>query len=200
MKVDGVTVSPVDTKVYVLLYKPRLVMTTLRDPFKRRTVLHFLRKLKQRVYPVGRLDYDTEGALLLTNDGELAYRLAHPKFQVQKIYEARVQGHFKKEAAHKIEEGVKLEDGAIGRARVNILGFVGHMTRLRLVLTEGRKREVRQLCKKVGHPVEHLIRVEFAGFTLKGLKPGDWRYLTEGEVMKLQSLVAEAGQRRGVDQ
>ncbi|RME30132.1 MAG: rRNA pseudouridine synthase [Candidatus Zixiibacteriota bacterium] len=189
VKVDGSRVEPVREKVYVLLHKPRNVMTTLHDPFKRRTVRHLLKSLPTRVYPVGRLDYDTDGVLLLTNDGDLAYRLAHPRYQIHRIYEARVQGHFRPEDAAAIEKGIKLDDGAIGRAKVNILGFMNKYTRIRLLLTEGRKREVKQLCKKVGHPVAKLTRVEFAGLSIKGLRAGQWRFLTPRELERLQRLV-----------
>ncbi len=187
--VDGVVVQPVSERIYIALNKPKMTLTTLHDPFKRRTVRHFLKELKQRVYPIGRLDYDVEGLLLLTNDGELAYGLAHPRFKVPKIYEARVAGKFTPDDARRIKEGLKLEDGAIGRAEVSILGFVTDQTRIRLLLTEGRKREVKQLCKLVGHPVNHLKRVEFAGLPLKNLKSGHWRHLTEDEVARIRHLV-----------
>jgi 23S rRNA pseudouridine2605 synthase len=189
VKVEGVEVQPVKEKVYVLLNKPPNVMTTLSDPFKRKTVINFLKKLPHRVYPVGRLDYDTEGVLLLTNDGDLAFRLAHPKYEVAKIYEALVEGEFSREDCDKIAAGIKLEDGAIGKARVDILAFLRNVTRIRLTLMEGRKREVKQLCKAVGHPVERLRRVEFAGITARNLKPGDWRYLFPNEVSRLMNMV-----------
>jgi pseudouridine synthase len=189
VKVDGMVVTPVTRKVYVVLNKPRRVMTTLYDPFRRKTVRHFLRKLRYRVYPVGRLDYDTEGVLILCNDGDLAYRLAHPKYRVPKVYEAKVSGYFTPEDAVRIERGIKLEDGAVGRARVEILGRGRFVTRIRLTLTEGRKREVKQLCKAVGHRVKYLRRVEFAGVTVKGLKPGAWRYLRQNEIARLKKLV-----------
>jgi pseudouridine synthase len=189
VKVDGIEVRPVTEKVYVALNKPRMTMTTLHDPFKRRTVLHYLKGLDHRVYPIGRLDYDAEGLLLLTNDGDLAYGLAHPRFQVPKIYEARVEGRFTREDAERIMQGIKLDDGAIGHAEVSILGFVGELTRIRLTLTEGRKREVKQLCKSVGHPVKSLCRVEFGGIPLKNLKSGQWRYLTSSEIARLRRLV-----------
>ena len=189
VKVDGTEVSRVEKKIYVVLNKPKMVMTTLHDPFSRRTVRHYLRKLRHRIYPVGRLDYDTQGVLLLTNDGDLAYRLTHPKYQVPRIYEARVTGQFKREEGQRIAAGIKLDDGAIGRANVSVLGFVKNSTRIRLLLTEGRKREVKQLCKKVGHPVEQLVRVEFAGVTARNLRLGEWRYLTEREVDRLKEAV-----------
>ncbi|MCP4684064.1 MAG: rRNA pseudouridine synthase [bacterium] len=189
VKVDGVEASPVAHKICVAMNKPRMTITSLHDPFKRRTVLHYLKRLDQRVYPIGRLDYDTEGVLLLTNDGDLAYRLAHPKYQVSKIYEARVAGQFDQDKADQIKAGIELEDGKIGHADVSVLGFVGKMTRIRLTLTEGRKREVKQLCQKVGHPVKHLCRVEFAGVLLKNLKPGQWRLLSSREVDRLYGMV-----------
>lgn len=189
VKVDGSEVSPVDKKVYIVLNKPRNVMTTLFDPFNRRTVKYYLKKLRERVYPVGRLDFDTTGVLLLTNDGDLAFRLAHPRYRVPKVYQARVKGHFKQEAAIKIDRGIELDDGKVGKASVSILGFVRNTTRIRLTLTEGRKREVKQLCKKAGHPVEDLERVEFAGITSKNLRAGQWRHLTQREVSRLKSAV-----------
>lgn len=190
VKVDGTVVSPVEEKLYILLNKPKKTMTTLHDPFKRRTVTNYLRGLKERVYPVGRLDFDTEGVLLLTNDGELAFRLAHPKFGVKKVYEALVTGEFKRESSLAVSRGVKLEDGHLGKAKVDILGYVRNETRLRLTLTEGHKREIRQLCKSVGHPVKALRRVEFAEITARGLRPGEWRKLTMGEVGHLRDLVS----------
>ncbi|MEW6051361.1 MAG: pseudouridine synthase [Candidatus Zixiibacteriota bacterium] len=187
--VDGLEVKPVERKIYVVLNKPPNVMTTLKDPFRRKTITTFLKKLPHRVYPVGRLDFDTEGVLILTNDGDLAFRLAHPKYQVPKVYEARVKGQFKSEDAVRIADGIKLEDGATGKASVDILGFVKTSTRLRLTLTEGRKREVKQLCKLVGHAVEQLRRVDFAGIKAKGLGLGEWRLLTDSEVRRLMEMV-----------
>lgn len=189
VKVDGVEAVPVDVKVYVMLNKPRSVMTTLSDPFKRKTVVNLLKDLGQRVYPVGRLDYDAEGLLLLTNDGELAYRLAHPRYEIPKIYEALVSGQFTHQDGETIHKGIELEDGAVGRATVSILGLARTDTRIRLTLTEGRKREVKQLCKGVGHPVKRLRRVEYAGLPLKNLAPGRYRHLTDFEVKRLRQMV-----------
>lgn len=189
VKVDGVQVSPVDEKMYIILNKPANVLTTLFDPFKRKTVVHFLKGLEQRVYPVGRLDYDTEGVLLLSNDGDLVFRLAHPKYQIQRVYEASVLGHFNREAADKMEKGIKLDDGSISKSVVSILGYVKNLTRIRLVLRQGRKREVKQICKKVGYPVYKLKRVEFAGLDARGLATGKWRHLSPAELRRLQNKV-----------
>ncbi|UCE24867.1 MAG: rRNA pseudouridine synthase [Candidatus Zixiibacteriota bacterium] len=189
VKVDDMEVWPVAEQVYVVLNKPPGVMTTLKDPFGRKTIIHYLGDLETRVYPVGRLDYDTEGVLLLTNDGDLAYRLAHPKFQVKKVYEARVEGLFTSEAASQIERGIKLEDGNIGRGKVRVVSQQKNVTKIRLELTEGRKREVKQLCRATGHPVMQLRRREFAGITARGLKLGKWRHLNMAEVRSLKELV-----------
>ena len=168
---DGKVVSPVDSKVYVLLNKPRQVVTTLDDPFRRKTVRHLLTALRDRVYPVGRLDYDTEGLLILTNDGELAHRLAHPRFQVKKVYDATVKGEFPQSAADRIAAGLEIEPGVIGRAQVEILEVSEIRSRLRLTLTEGRKREVRLLCQAVRHQVLTLKRIEYGGITDTELLP-----------------------------
>jgi len=189
VRVDGEVVAPVEQQVYIVLNKPAEVMTTLRDPFRRRTVARFLKGVPCRVYPVGRLDFDVEGVLLLTNDGDLAYRLTHPKYDVPKVYEAKVEGKFQRVDSEAIARGVALEDGAIGRAAVTVLEYARRTTRVRLTLTEGRKREVKQLCAAVGHPVVYLERVEFAGITAKGLARGRWRHLTAAEIERLKSLV-----------
>ncbi len=169
-------------------YPSQEVMTTLNDPFNRRTVLNYLKELKQRVYPVGRLDFDTRGLLMLTNDGELAFRLAHPSFVIEKVYEARVRGYFKNSSAEKISEGIELEDGHIGRGKVTVLKHENNESNIRIILTEGRKREVKQLCKIVGHPVLKLTRTKFAGLSLAGLASGQWRNLTEREIAKLKEM------------
>jgi len=189
VKVDGVETLPVKESVYVVLNKPVKTMTTLHDPFKRRTVVDYLKGFKHRVYPVGRLDFDAEGILLLTNDGDLAYRLAHPRYGVTKIYEATVEGRFTRDKSDRLKRGIKLDDGATGRARVSILSYGSQQTNIRLILTEGRKREVKQLCRKVGHPVRRLRRVEFAGIQLKNLKTGQFRNLTRGEINRLRQMV-----------
>ncbi len=194
VKVGGVKVSPVEEKYYLVLNKPQNVMTTLHDPFKRKTIVNFLKEMKDRVYPVGRLDYDAQGVLLLTNDGDLAFRLSHPKYQVRRVYEVRVKGKFIVSNADIIRKGIKLEDGKMGKAeQVSILSANPKYSRVRIVMTEGRKREVKQLCQFVGHQVEELVRVDYGGITLKALKAGAWRVLTSNEVSKLKGLVGLKG-------
>ncbi len=164
-------------------------MTTLFDPFQRKTIAYYIKNLKTRVYPVGRLDFDTDGVLLMTNDGELAYRLAHPKYEAKKIYRAFVPGIFTPDDAKKISDGIKLSDGHIGRANVKILKSGIKSSKVVLVLTEGRKHEVKQLLKAVGHPVRDLCRIEFAGLRTARIKPGRWRYLNQAEIRNLKKLV-----------
>jgi pseudouridine synthase len=168
---------------YVLLHKPRGVVTTAKDPQGRPTVVGLVGH-ERRVVPVGRLDADTTGALLLTNDGPLAHRLMHPRYEVDKVYEADVEGQPSDEAIERLATGVELDDGPTAPARVRRLG----PSRLELVLHEGRKRQVRRMCEAVGHPVTRLHRPVYAGLTVEGLAPGEWRELEPGEVDPLRSL------------
>jgi pseudouridine synthase len=182
VEVDGRRVQA-QQLAYVLLHKPAGVVTTARDPQGRRTVVDLVRHAS-RVVPVGRLDADTTGALLLTNDGELAHRLAHPRYGVEKEYVAEVAGTPSEDAVRRLREGVDLEDGRSAPAQVRRLG----RSRLELVLHEGRKHQVRRMCEAVGHPVRRLHRPRYAGLGLTGLKPGEWRELTGAEVARLRKL------------
>jgi pseudouridine synthase len=166
---------------YVLLHKPRGVVTTARDPQGRRTVVDLVGHAA-RVVPVGRLDVDTTGALLLTNDGPLAHRLAHPRYGVEKVYVAEVEGEPSDETLRRLAEGVELEDGPTAPARVRRLG----RGRVELTLHEGRNRQVRRMLEAVGHPVTRLHRSVYAGLTLDGLAPGRWRELEPAEVEQLR--------------
>ena len=170
---------------YVLLHKPAGVVTTASDPHGRRTVVDLV-DLAQRVVPVGRLDADTTGALLLTNDGPLAHRLMHPRYEVDKVYEAEVEGEPDDGAVRRLGEGVELEDGRTAPAGVHRLG----PSTLELTLHEGRKHQVKRMCEAVGHPVRRLHRREYAGLTLEGIEPGEWRVLTPEEVAALRAATA----------
>ena len=182
VELDGEPVSP-EPLAYVLLHKPAGVVTTARDPHGRPTVVGLVGH-ESRVVPVGRLDADTTGALLLTNDGPLAHRLAHPRYEVDKVYEAEVEGDPPPEALRRLAAGVELDDGhRTASARVRRLG----PGRLELVLHEGRKRQVKRMCEAVGHPVRRLHRPRYAGLTLDGLAPGEWRELTPEEVTRLRA-------------
>lgn len=192
-EVDRITVDgrPVisDKKIYVVLNKPTNVITTVKDTHGRKTVMDFLKGVEVRVFPVGRLDSDVEGVLLFTNDGELAFRLMHPSFQVHKTYLAWVKGYVQPNAIKRLEQGVPLEDGISAPAKAELLQAGNRASLLKLVLHEGKKREVKRMCAAVGHPVENLHRVDFAGINVKGLRPGEWRRLTRDEIRHLRQCV-----------
>jgi len=169
---------------HVLLNKPRGTITTARDPEGRPTVVDLVGG-DIRVVPVGRLDRDTTGVLLLTNDGPLAHRLAHPRYGVEKTYVAEVEGEPGDAVIGALAEGVELDDGPTAPARVQRLG----PSRLELVLHEGRNRQVRRMLEAVGHPIVKLRRARYAGLGPGRLRPGEWRDLTPGEVARLRRLV-----------
>jgi len=169
---------------HVLLNKPRGTITTARDPEGRPTVVDLVGG-DIRVVPVGRLDRDTTGVLLLTNDGPLAHRLAHPRYGVEKTYVAEVEGEPGDAVIGALAEGVELDDGPTAPARVQLLG----PSRLELVLHEGRNRQVRRMLEAVGHPIVKLRRARYAGLGPGRLRPGEWRDLTPGEVARLRRLV-----------
>ena len=177
-------------QAYVLLHKPAGVVTTARDPHGRPTVVGLVRH-PARVVPVGRLDADTTGALLLTNDGELAHRLAHPRYEVDKVYLAEVDGDPSRETLARLEQGVELEDGRTAPARARRLG----PGRVELVLHEGRKHQVKRMLEAVGHPVRRLHRSRYGPLTLDGLKVGQWRELTREELALLQGQHPRIGVR-----
>lgn len=175
--------------VYYLLHKPEGVITSVKDPRNRKTVLDLL-KVKERVYPVGRLDYNTSGLLLLTNDGDLTYRLTHPSYEVDKTYRVWVKGPISKEALKSLERGVKLEDcfthpAKIGKIRTGNEG--DNLTSVEITIHEGRNRQVRRMFEKVGYPVVRLQRIAFASLTLEeSLKPGEYRPLKDFEIARLK--------------
>jgi 23S rRNA pseudouridine2605 synthase len=178
--VDGREVAK-QRLAYVLLHKPAGVVTTARDPQRRPTVVQLVPP-EPRIVPVGRLDADTTGALLLTNDGPLAHRLAHPRYGVEKIYVAEVHGDPDEDALGRLREGVELEDGRTAPARARRLG----RGRVELILHEGRKHQVKRMLAAVGLPVRRLHRSAYAGLTLEGLEPGAWRELEPREVARLR--------------
>ena len=183
VEVDGAQVR-LQRLAHLLLHKPPGVVTTARDPQGRRTVVDLV-PADPRVVPVGRLDADTTGALVFTNDGDLAHRLAHPRYGVPKVYEVDVEGSPSRGALERLEGGVELEDGRTAPAGMRRLG----KNRIELTLHEGRKHQVKRMCEAVGHPVLHLHRSRYAGLDLGGLEPGEWRTLTASEVATLRRLV-----------
>jgi pseudouridine synthase len=186
VEVDGRPVAP-QPLAHLLLHKPAGVVTTARDPQGRPTVVELVPPAP-RVVPVGRLDADTTGALLLTNDGQLAHRLSHPRYGVEKTYVADVEGQPSEGALRRLRAGVGLEDGVTAPAGVRRLG----PSRIELTLHEGRNRQVRRMCEAVGHPVRQLHRSGYAGLDLRGVAPGDHRALARDEVAALRRLVGLA--------
>jgi 23S rRNA pseudouridine2605 synthase len=192
VELDGRRLAPQALR-YVLLSKPAGVVTTARDPQGRPTVVELVPR-DVRLAPVGRLDADTTGALLLTNDGELAHRLAHPRYRVDKVYEADVEGTPSRETLSRLAEGVDLDDGRTAPARVRLLA----PSRVELTIHEGRKHQVKRMLSAVGHPVVRLHRSRYGGLDVHGLDPGAWRELAPDEVERLRRAPGrrEPGARR----
>jgi len=182
VEVDGIPVTAQALK-YVLLNKPAATVTTARDPQGRPTVVDLVAEIPERVVPVGRLDADTTGALLLTNDGPLSHRLAHPRYGVEKVYEVEVEGEPDNAALQHLAEGVNLDDGRSAPAKARRLG----PTTVELVLHEGRKHQVKRMLEAVGHPVLRLHRSRYGGLELGDLAPGEWRELTNAELKALRA-------------
>lgn len=187
--VNGKSLS-MQSKVYFLLYKPRGVISSVKDEKGRKTVLDLLPDVSERVYPVGRLDYNTEGVLLLTNDGEMTNSLIHPKFNIDKTYEVKVKGIPSETTLDRLRVGVLLEDGMTAPALVRLcqVDEVKNMAVFIITIHEGRNRQVRRMCDCIGYPVVSLKRIQFAMLTLAGLKRGHYRKLTDAEIEALQAL------------
>lgn len=190
--VDGSPVQPPSTLVYLLLNKPVEVMTTMDDPQGRPTVARYVPAGSVRLFPVGRLDFTTSGLLLLTNDGELAHMLMHPRFHVPKTYHAEVDGHPDDADMKRLRQGIDLDDGRTAPAEARVLSIGPGSARIEITLREGRKRQVRRMLSAVGHPVRSLVRTGFGPLTLGTLAPGDTRPLTSDEVRALRTA-AEGG-------
>lgn len=197
VKAEGKLVR-LEPPVYILMNKPAGVISTLEDPQRRTTVRELLRGVRARVYPVGRLDWNTEGVLLLTNDGELAQRLTHPRYGFPKTYLAKVRGYPEAGALRKLALGVRIQgwDGRYEKtlpARVRVRQRVREGALLELTLREGRQHQVKKMCAAVGHPVLALARIRFGFLTPAGLAPGQWRRLTPEEIGRLKTSAAEKG-------
>jgi 23S rRNA pseudouridine2605 synthase len=188
IEVDGRRVHVSGDHEYLLLNKPAGYVTTAIDPQKRPTVMDLV-TTRTRVFPIGRLDADTQGLLLLTNDGELAHRLAHPRYRVEKVYLAEVRGPLSAERCRKLVEGVRLDDGPARAAAARVVGRGKSRTQVEVTMTEGRKREVRRMLEEIGHPVIKLVRTRFGPVDVRGLKAGAIRELTPHEVGELHRLV-----------
>lgn len=185
--VDGKRIFPPPKLIYILLNKPKGYVTTASDELGRKTVFDLLPD-DFRLFPVGRLDKDTVGALLLTNDGAFAFQLIHPKFNVDKIYQVSLNKPIKNEHVKKLLSGILLEEGVTSPCQVKIVR--PDRKKIEVILHEGRKRQVRRMLKSLGYEVVNLIRTQFGTLTLKNLKPGEWRYLTDQEVADLKTRMS----------
>ena len=188
IRVDGSRIKIAARHLYLLLNKPRGYVSTRSDPQRRKTVIDLLRGVRDYVYPVGRLDYDSEGLLLLTNDGDLAAKLTHPRHGVPRVYEARVLGVPDEHDLDRLQKGVVIDRRKTGPADVKALA-PGH---LRVTVREGRNRQVRKMCDAIGHPITHLKRVAIGPIQDLRLKIGQWRELTEAEVKKLRAATEDS--------
>lgn len=188
IEVDGKTCQIKTRSIYIIMNKPTGILTTVKDPLRRPTVIDLLEGVDARVFPVGRLDKETEGLLLLTNDGEVTYRLTHPKYEIVKTYLAQVKGVIGNEEIKVLEKGVVLEDGFTAPAQVKILNNFNNSTIIEMKIHEGRKRQIRRMCSAIGHPVMHLKRTRIGSLSLKGLKSGEWRFLNPKEIKYIKNL------------
>jgi len=185
IRLDGKRVSLENQLVYVALNKPRNCITTARDPQGRSTVFDFLPRLDVRIFPVGRLDYDAEGLLLLTNDGELANRLLHPRYGISKIYEVKVKGIPDRGALQRLRSGIELEEGVTGPAGAGILRELPGAAWIRIELHQGWNRQIKRMCEVVGHPVLKLRRIAYGPVRLGKLRPGEFRLLERDEIRRI---------------
>jgi len=187
IKVDGKLLRRTEPKVYLMFNKPRGVVTSLSDPEGRPTVVDFLKGIKYRVFPVGRLDYDSEGLLFLTNDGEFAYSILHPSKEIPKIYLVKIEGFLEDKDIQKLEKGIRLKEAVTAPARVRKVRKMEANSWIEITIYEGRKRQIRRMLEQIGHPVIRLKRIKIDGIELGELQPGKYRYLTAEEIRKLKS-------------
>jgi len=193
IRVDGKLISTDVDKVYLMLNKPRGYVTTLKDPEGRPTVAELLQGLEERVFPVGRLDYDSEGLLLLTNDGDFAQRIQHPRYGIPRTYRVKVRGQLARHARKDMEGGVELEDGFFKPDAVRVEKMNPKSSWVVLTIREGRNRVIRRLFDALGYPVARLIRVSLGGLPLGSLREGELRALKKGEIEGLLCLSGRRG-------
>jgi 23S rRNA pseudouridine2605 synthase len=187
--VDGQEIPKPTERLYLMLNKPFGYISSLSDPQGRPLVTELLRDIPQRVYPVGRLDFDTLGLLLFTNDGEWAHHMIHPRFRVPRTYKVTVAGNVRDESVNLLRKGVQLEDGSKVKSKANVITRSERQSILRITITEGKSRQVRRMLEAAGYSVIHLIRTGFGKITLGNLKVGEYRYLETKEVEEMKKLV-----------
>jgi len=184
--VDGSPIGDSERKIYIKLHKPRGYITALSDDRNRPTVIELITGVSERIYPIGRLDYDSEGVLLLTNDGDLTHALTHPSYQIPRTYHVKVRGTPAQDKIKLLLEGVRLDDGIAKAIHVERIGATkaGHAW-LEMILAEGRNREIRRMCEAVGHPVSRLKRIKYAHIHVEDLRPGEFKELSQSDVKEL---------------
>lgn len=185
VEVNGEIIKPENSKVYILLNKPSGYVTTAKDQFRRPTVLDLLKGVQERVYPVGRLDYETMGLLILTNDGDFTHKMTHPKHEIEKTYLATIAGIPTKEEIIRFERGLEIEDYTTAPAKLKIINTKQNACEVEVTIHEGKNRQVRKMCEAIGHPVLSLKRVSLGKLSLGNLAEGEWRELTKEEVKML---------------
>lgn len=188
VKVDNKIIELEENDIYILLNKPVGYVTTTKEQFGRKKVLDLIKGVKERIYPVGRLDYDTSGLLILTNDGELTYKLTHPSHEIKKTYIAIVRGVPTKSEIMKLRRGVVIDGYKTSKSEVEILKNYKNKSILKIIIHEGRNRQVRKMCESINHPVIELERVSIEDIQLGNLKVGEWRYLTNEEIKYLKNI------------
>jgi len=188
VRVNDKPVSREKRLVYIMLNKPVGYITTAKEQFSRKTVLDLIKGIPERIFPVGRLDYDTSGLLLLTNDGQFVYKLTHPKYEINKVYIAKVKGIPSKEEIKKFETGLEIENYITAPAKLNVKKKLGNASVLEIVIHEGRNRQIRKMCEAIGHPVIELSRISIGNVSIGSLPVGKWRYLTEKEIQSLMNI------------
>ncbi|MBP2071701.1 pseudouridine synthase [Thermoanaerobacterium butyriciformans] len=184
---NGRVVEKVQHNIYIMLNKPTGFITTVKDQFGRPSVLDII-KIKDRIYPVGRLDYNTSGLLLLTNDGDIANKLMHPKREIDKVYIAKIRGIPDDKDLDRFRNGLVLDSRLTAKAKIEILKKINNDALVKIVIHEGRNRQIRRMCEMIGHPVITLKRIKIGNLELGNLKVGQWRYLTGEEVQYLKNL------------
>ena len=187
--VDGQRIVPAEEKVYYMFNKPKGVVTSLSDDRDRKSVVDFLGDMERRVYPVGRLDYDSEGLLLLTNDGDMTYKLTHPKFEIPKTYIVKVEGEIKESELAVLRAGVVIDGERYGKCKVKLVKYEQGLSKMEMTIYEGKNREIRKMFDAIGKEVHFLKRTSFAGLRLGGLKRGEIRPLKDYEIDYLKRLI-----------
>jgi 23S rRNA pseudouridine2605 synthase len=188
IKVDGLEIPEPSTRIYLMLNKPFGYICSLSDPQGRPLVTDLLKEIPQRVYPVGRLDFDTLGLLLLTNDGQWAHRLTHPRYKVPRTYKVTVKGRITDRAMNQLRKGIRLRDGFTGSAKLSPISLEEKQSVIRIAITQGKSRQVRRMLEAVGYEVIHLIRTGFGSLALGDLKVGEYRHLESHEVTSMKKL------------